>query len=61
MTKYTSMTYNVSDALVIDELVQYSKHDAVLIQRTICQLHKFQCIDRLDECKLLYNLYWINC
>jgi len=58
MIEYTSRTYNVADAVVVDELVQYSKSDAVLLQRTICQSHNFQCINRLIACELFHNLFY---
>ena len=58
--KYETRMYNVADAVVVDDLIRYDEHDAVLLQRTINQFHNFQCINRLSECELFENLYWIN-
>ena len=60
LIEYVSKMYNVADGLVFDELVQYTERDAVLLQRTVCQFHNFQCIDRLSNCELFYNLYYIR-
>jgi len=58
LSEYTSRMYNVADGVVLDELIQYAEHDAVLLQRTVCQFHNFQCINRLSDCELLYNVYY---